>query len=352
MSLFFDVELPRRDFLLKLKVDFGTGTVGIYGPSGAGKTSLFSLLAGLEKPSSGRIVLNGRVLSDTEQKIFVPPHKRRIGVVYQEKLLFPHMTVRENLLFGRKYVEKSQRKISLNDVVALMNLSEFLDAYPKDISGGEQQRVGIGRALLTSPEMLLLDEPFNAVDNRLRLAILPYIRKVGEELKIPMLVISHDLPDIQRLTDQVFVMDKGQCLGFGHILDILGENRTILEDAGVVNTMNCSNPTFLEKGFYSCSVEGLPGREIKIPKAPSEYFKIVVPPNEIALSTEEIKGISIQNQLPGKVVSVVNSGNSLYCIIDVGIRLASKVTYHTVNEMNIREGSNIWCLFKSHAVLY
>ena len=352
MSLFFDVELPRREFLLKLQADFGRGTVGIFGPSGAGKTSLFHLLAGLEKPASGSIVLNGRVLSNVDRKIHVPPHKRRIGVVFQEKLLFPHMKVRDNLLFGQKYVEKSRGKFSLEEVASLMNLTELLDAYPRDISGGEEQRVGIGRALLTSPEMLLLDEPFNAVDTQLRRAILPYIKKAGDELNIPMLVISHDLPDIQRLTDQVFIIDKGLCMGFGHIMDILGENKAVLESAGLVNTFKCFNPQFIEPGLYGCSVEGLGKENIKVPHAPSAAFTAAVPPHEIALSRKRIEGISIQNQLPGTVHSVMQCGDSDYCIVDVGVKLAVKVTPHTVSELTIKPGTPVWCLFKAHGVIY
>ncbi len=352
MSLQVNIELPRRDFLLKIEADFGRGLVGIFGPSGAGKTSLFSLLAGIEKPAKGSIVLNGRVLSDVDKGIHIPSHERRIGMVFQEKLLFPHMKVKENLMFGVKYVKKEKRRITLEEVVELLNLGEFLDAYPSEISGGEQQRVGIGRALLTSPEMLLLDEPFNAVDTQLRLSILPYLKKIHEVLEIPMLVISHDLPDIQRLTDQIFVMEKGLCRGFGQVLDILSENRTLLESSGIVNTIQCHTPKKIEKGLYQCEVDGLPEVELKVPEAPSERFTIVVPPHEVALSSGKIDGISIQNQIKGVVTEIINSADSLYCMVDVGIKLASKVTPHTVESMNLTAGSTVWCLFKAHGIHY
>jgi molybdate transport system ATP-binding protein len=218
MSLEFDLVLPRREFELRLAANFGKELIGVFGPSGAGKTSFFNLLAGLERPSAGRIVLNGRILTDVEENLFVPVNKRRIGVVFQEKLLFPHLSVRDNLLFGRKYAKGPE--IPLESVAELLDLTTLLDARPADISGGEAQRTAIGRALLSSPELLLMDEPFNAVDSALRRSILPYLKRLGNELDIPMLVISHDLPDIRRLTEKVYLIENGRSAGFGNAADL------------------------------------------------------------------------------------------------------------------------------------
>ncbi|QEN05958.1 ATP-binding cassette domain-containing protein [Thiospirochaeta perfilievii] len=222
MGLEFDIQLERREFKLDLSAEFHNKTYGIYGHSGAGKTSLFSLLNGLLRPSTGFIKLDGETLVNVKQKIFIPPNKRRIGVVFQEKLLFPHLNVRENLEFGCRYIK--DRSISLSEVTELLGLNNLLDVMPNRISGGEQQRVAIGRAILTSPKLLLLDEPFNAVDNNLRESILPYIKRVGDSLNIPMLIISHDLPDIQRITDDIYVIEKGKKVGFGSIFDIIKSN--------------------------------------------------------------------------------------------------------------------------------
>jgi molybdate transport system ATP-binding protein len=225
MSVEFDLKLPRRDFDLELKGSFNKGITGIFGPSGAGKTTFFNLLSGLEMPEKGFVSLEGRVLTDTDKKIFIPVHKRRIGVVFQDKLLFPHLSVKDNLLFGVPF--SMGKKVSFDDVVDLLNLSSILKSKPHDISGGEQQRTAIGRALLTSPELFLFDEPFNAVDYSLRSAILPYIRSLNEILDIPILVISHDLSDLQCLTNQVFSISRGKEQGHGDLFAYLESSAVV-----------------------------------------------------------------------------------------------------------------------------
>ncbi|MBN2618088.1 MAG: ATP-binding cassette domain-containing protein, partial [Spirochaetales bacterium] len=210
----------RRDFIIDLEGSFNSNIVGIYGDSGAGKSTLFSMITGLEKPDRGRIVLNDRVLVDTQKNIYIPPHKRNIGMVFQEKLLFPHLSIKENLIFGQKYA--FVKKVNFEQVVEFLNIGHLLKSFPGNISGGEQQRVAIGRALLTSPELLLLDEPFNAVDERLRKQILPYIKNISTEFNIPILLISHDLPDIQKLTNTIYIVDKGECCGYGEIVNSKG----------------------------------------------------------------------------------------------------------------------------------
>ncbi|MBB6480140.1 ATP-binding cassette domain-containing protein [Spirochaeta isovalerica] len=202
MSLEFDLTLARREFDLHLSGEFGKGITGIFGPSGSGKTSFFNLLAGIEKPESGFIRLNDRVLADVGRKVSVPIHKRRVGYVFQDRLLFPHLTVRDNLLFGIPYTAKTG--LSFDEIVDFLDLKPLLKSKPARISGGEQQRVAIGRALLCTPDLLLLDEPFNAIDYSLRSSILATIRELGEKTDIPVLVISHDREDLVTLSDRLY----------------------------------------------------------------------------------------------------------------------------------------------------
>jgi molybdate transport system ATP-binding protein len=347
MSLLFDLQMPRRDFELNLQGEFGNETIGIFGPSGAGKTSFFSLLTGLERPRSGRIELMGRVLTDTAKNIFVPVHKRRIGVVFQEKLLFPHMTIRENMLFGEGYAR--EKRIHLDEVTDLLGLNKLLDSMPWEASGGEQQRAAIGRALLTSPDLLLLDEPFNAVDNSLRATILPYLKNLRDQLHVPFLVISHDLPDIQRLTDQIYLIDQGRCAGFGNVLDYYGDNDSVTRDSGLVNTFRLTREVSLTAGLYSCSVEGIPTLKLKVPRAPQETFSLVVHPSEIALSCGYIPNISIQNQVPGRISRLILTEDHVLCLVDVGIRIAVKISLHAVQELDLKVGDDVFCLIKALA---
>lgn len=345
MSLQFDLQLPRRDFTLNIDGEFGDQTIGIFGPSGAGKTSFFTLLAGLEKPVCGKIVLNGRVLTDTDKGIFVPVHKRKIGVVFQDKLLFPHMTIRENILFGERYA--SNKSISLEEVAELLGLTALLNTMPSEASGGEQQRAAIGRALLTSPDMLLLDEPFNAMDNSLRATILPYLRNLRDRLHIPFLVISHDLPDIQRLTDKIYFMDQGRCAGFGESLDYYGDRVT--KDSGFVNCFRLSDSKELAPGLYSCAVEGNASLRLTVPKSPGSTFSLVVSPRAVALSRTKVEGLSVRNQIRGKISRIIRTETHILCIIDAGIRIASQVTVPGAEELELEEGGDVYCLIKALA---
>ena len=348
MSLSFDLELPRREFILKLKGEMGEGILGVFGPSGAGKTSFFHLLCGLEEPRSGRIILNGRPLVDVERGINLPIHKRRIGVVFQDKRLFPHMTVKENLLFGQKYLKK--KTVSLERTAELLDLKPLLNSYPHEISGGEQQRTAIGRALLTSPELLLLDEPFNAVDNSLRVTMLPYLRRLRERMAIPMLVISHDLPDIQKLTSIVYLIEKGSCTGYGEIGNLLDRNREILFKSGPVNTFRVDRLEAEAPGLYSCAVNGASGALIKVPFRPEAGAVLTLPPHEISLSLSPVGHISIQNQIPGRIGRMIPLENRLFCTIEGGISLTAEITLQAAEELGLREGSRVYCLFKAHAV--
>ncbi len=348
MALKFDVELPRRDFLLKLEGTFEKGITGVFGPSGAGKTSFFHLLCGLENPSRGQITLNGRTIVDSEKRIFEPVHKRRMGVVFQDKRLFPHMTVRENLLFGQKYSKKET--IRLSDTLDLLDLGDLLDSYPYAISGGEQQRVAIGRALLTSPEMLLMDEPFNAVDNSRRITMLPYLKRLRDSLDIPMLVISHDLPDIQRLTSTVYLLEGGRCSGFGNIGSLMDSRHRVLFKSGPVNTFTIEESTLSAPSLYDCRVKEFPGALLKVPFAPEKGNVLTLPPHEIALSLSHAPHISMQNQIPGTLTKMISLENKLFCRVEGEMTLTAEITPHSAEELKLREGSKVYCLFKAHSL--
>ncbi len=348
MALQFDLTLPRRDFTLRAEGEFGRGITGIFGHSGAGKTSLFHMLCGLELPERGFIRLNGRILTDRERKIQVPVHKRRIGVVFQDKRLFPHMTVRENLLFGTKYLK--ERRVSLDDAVDLLELAPLLDSYPREISGGEEQRTAIGRALLTSPELLLLDEPFSGVDNSRRIALLPYLKRLRDGLDIPMLVISHDLPDIQKLTSTVYLMEKGRCIGHGDVFDLFDSRGETLSRSGIVNTFRVTETEETAPGHYLCAVAESPTARLRVPFPPERNGSLTLPPREVALARTRIENISIQNQFAGRIRKIIPLGNRLFCRIEGELPLTAEITPEAAEDLDLKEGSRVYCLFKAHAL--
>jgi molybdate transport system ATP-binding protein len=195
---------------LDVTFDVGHGLTALVGPSGAGKTTVLHVIAGLIRPDAGLVRLDADVLTDTAAGIWVPPHRRGLGYVTQEARLFPHLTVRHNLQYGRWFGGPDARHVALDDVVALLDLGPLLDRRPSRLSGGEQQRVALGRALLSRPRLLLLDEPLAAVDVGRRQDILPYLDRLRGELTIPALYVTHTLAEISGRAETVVSMDEGR----------------------------------------------------------------------------------------------------------------------------------------------
>jgi molybdate transport system ATP-binding protein len=182
----------------------------LFGPSGAGKTSMVNMAAGLLPPDQGMISLEGVVLFDSQKRINLPPEKRRLGYVFQDALLFPHLSVRSNLLYGQRLTPRQQRWIEMSQVTELLGIGHLLDRRPARLSGGEKHRVAIGRALLTSPRLLLLDEPLASVDQERKAEVLPFIAAVTKEYGLPVLYVSHDPEEISHLADTVIIVERGR----------------------------------------------------------------------------------------------------------------------------------------------
>lgn len=207
MSFEIDVTLKRGAARLSYKFEAGNGLTALFGPSGAGKTSLLDAIAGLVRPVSGRIAVSGTVLVDREQRIDLRPEQRRCGYVFQDLRLFPHMSVRANLEFGWKLAPQDQRWLSFDTALEFLGISHLLDRMPATLSGGEAQRVAIGRALLSGPRFLLMDEPLASVDAARRGEILTLIERIRDELGVPILYVSHDRAEVDRLAGRVIAID-------------------------------------------------------------------------------------------------------------------------------------------------
>ena len=198
--------LRQGEFLLDIDESLNAGITALFGPSGAGKTTVLDAIAGLRTPQSGRIAVHDRVLFDAAARINLPPHGRHVGYVPQDVALFPHMDVRRNVLYGRR----PGQKLSLETVAAMLEVGTLLERRVSDLSGGERQRVALARALMSAPELLLLDEPLAAVDVERRRRILPYLLRVRDELGIPVIYVSHDRVEVDQLADRVVMLDNGR----------------------------------------------------------------------------------------------------------------------------------------------
>jgi molybdate transport system ATP-binding protein len=204
-------------FLLDAAFTTHATVTALFGPSGSGKTTILSLIAGLRRPDNGRVLLGQRVLFDSAGRVNVPPQARGIGYVFQEHLLFPHLNVRRNLLYGWRRKPVAARSIPIERVVKILDLDELLDRMPHTLSGGQRQRVALGRALLCGPELLLLDEPLASVDDELKERVLNYLERVLHEWRLPTLLVTHDLDDVKKLAQWVVRMEKGRVTSEGPV---------------------------------------------------------------------------------------------------------------------------------------
>ena len=229
-----NISLPVADFCIEVDVELQSQVTAIFGPSGAGKTSLLDLIAGLRRPASAFIQLDNRVLTDTAQKTLVPPRLREMGYVPQDLALFPHLSVRQNLLYGRKSETRAGPLFSLGHITDVLEIQPLAGRRVTELSGGEKQRVALARALLTSPRLLLLDEPLRSLDEALKAKIIPYLQRVRGEFQLPMLYVTHDRQEVLALCDEVLELKRGR---------ITKRTRATAQDWPIINSEPIGNWT-------------------------------------------------------------------------------------------------------------
>jgi molybdate transport system ATP-binding protein len=217
-----DVSKQLGDFSLRASFASEGRVTGLFGASGAGKTSLINMIAGLLKPDRGVVTLDGETLDDTSARVHVPPHRRRIGYVFQDARLFPHLDVRHNLDYGRRMNRLADDPAQRKRIVDLLDIGDLLDRRPGQLSGGERQRVAFGRALLSKPRLLLLDEPLGSLDEGRKVEILPYLVRLRDEAGIPMVYVSHDAAELRQLATQIVLLRRGQIAAFGGVKVLTG----------------------------------------------------------------------------------------------------------------------------------
>ncbi len=220
------ISLRLASFTLRVDIDINGGAVAIFGPSGAGKTSLLDLIAGLRRPESALIELDGQVLADTAKGISIPARARRIGYMPQDLALFPHMDVRQNLLYGHKSGGDLNGLFSFQHVTEVLEIQALIERSVLELSGGEKQRVALGRALMTAPRLLLLDEPLASLDEALKAKILPYLVRVRDEFRVPMLYVTHNRQEVMALCDEVLEMNAGQITSRSNVRDFSTSHRS------------------------------------------------------------------------------------------------------------------------------
>ena len=353
------LRLGENDFLFNTEIQ--EGITGIFGPSGAGKTTLMKVIAGIETIQSGRLVFNDRVLSDMKKRHHVSPSRRNMGVVFQEHFLFPHLTVEKNLRYSEPYLKKRRKVIAFDAVVQLLDIQGLLSKMPFQLSGGERQRVAIGRALLSQPQMMLMDEPFSNLDRDRRRQIISYLLEINRRFEIPLLIISHDLEDILKLTRSFVILDRGCIRTTGHYLDIAdsGAAPELISHKRFINVLELTHSHYDEAGRINYFVNN-DASPPAVLAADSDSFagkpdrgktvRLCIFPDDIALSKRPISDISIQNQLNGKITGLKEHRSACFVFIDCGIPLTAEITLQSQKEMQLSVGKEIFCLIKAKAV--
>ena len=352
-----DVDIAQRlgEFELAVAFRAEASVVGLFGRSGSGKTSVVNALAGVSRPRRGHIVVNGETLFDSARGINLAPEKRRLGYVFQDDLLFPHLDVEANLLYGFHCAPSAARVIAPAHVIDLLGLKELLRRLPDALSGGERQRVAIGRALLAQPRLLLLDEPLASLDVLRQSEVLRYIEQLRDDLHIPMVYVSHSVGEITRLADTVVLLADGKSLAAGAVDDVMGRidlrpHTGRYEAGAVIETIVASHD--LRYGLTTLRFEG---GELIVPNVEAlagERVRVRIRARDVSLAIGPPARISILNVLKGSLVAIANEDGP---IVDVQLRvgdaaLLARITRRSRIELGLAEGQEIYALIKAVSI--
>ncbi len=350
----FEIAVERSGFSLQASGAFGPGITAVFGPSGAGKTTLLGAIAGSVSPSSGRISLFGRTLFSSDQKTNLPPERRRVGFVYQDAALFPHMTVEKNIAYGHRLTSKQRRRLIPSELCDLLGISNLLQRRPADLSGGEKQRVALARTLAASPELLLLDEPTSSLDVRLRGIVMGYLKLVHRELAMPMVYVSHSISEVLAIADSVLMLDHGKVQGFDNPRRLLNRISTADEDADAGTVDNILDGQVIESHSNGAPGKVSVGDARLVASTGQRQFgeKVVlaIGSREIIIATEQLSGISARNILQGNVVAVDGTGQQRTVTVDCGTNLMAEVTVAAVDELGLEPGKDVYLVIKSSSI--
>ncbi|MBP0447016.1 molybdenum ABC transporter ATP-binding protein [Roseomonas sp. SSH11] len=330
------------------------GVTAVFGPSGCGKSTLLAAVAGLLHPDEGRLALDGAVLLDTAARIAAPPERRRCGVVFQDARLFPHLSVETNLRYGLRRAPRGAEGPGLEEITALLGIGHLLARRPAALSGGEKQRVALGRALLSRPRILLMDEPLAALDAARRAEVLPYLARVRDRFRLPMLYVTHALDEVDRLADHLVLLQAGRVLASGPVEELAARTDLPLlatrRDAGAL--LACvvlgHDPA---RGLTRL---GFAGGELRVPLqdgAPGTPIRVRVRARDVAVATEEPRGLSVQNILPATLEAIEPMG-ALEAVLRLRIGealLLARITADAAARLGLHPGQRIWALVKSVA---
>ncbi|WEZ82448.1 molybdenum ABC transporter ATP-binding protein [Rhizobium sp. 32-5/1] len=352
-----EVETRHRLASFSLDAAFSSegGVTALFGRSGSGKTTLINIIAGLLRPNIGRIVLDGDVIVDTHQGIFTPPHRRRFGYVFQESRLFPHLNVRRNLTYGRWFAGRTDAGQSFDKIIDLLGVEPLLERAPANLSGGEKQRIAIGRALLSNPRLLLMDEPFAALDDARKSEILPYLERLRDETDIPVVYVSHSVTEVARLANRVIALENGRVTAAGDAASVLSlsalspmigkrEAGAVIE--GVVETDDH------EPRLTVIRARDTLFRVPKISLADGRDIRLHIAARDVMLATKRPEGLSALNIIEGTIAEIAEEENGAIDVrVDCGGNIiVSRITGFSGERLGLSIGMPVHLVIKSVAL--
>ena len=352
-----EVALGHRLGAFRLDVAFEApaGVTALFGRSGSGKTTVVDAVAGLLAPERGRVALEGRTLLDTEAGVRVPAHRRRVGYVFQDARLFPHLSVRRNLLFGRRFAPRGAALEEPGRVVDLLGIGPLLERRPGALSGGERQRVAIGRALLAGPRLLLMDEPLASLDEPRRAEILPHLERLRDEARVPILYVSHSVAEVARLATTVVVLEGGRVVRAGPAAEVLADPEAVpalgRREAGAVLPARVAGHDETD-GLTELAVSGgrlwLP----RIDAPPGALLRVRIEAQDVILALAPPEGVSALNVLPA-TVTAIREGEGPGAAVGLRAgedRLLARITRRSVRALALAPGAQVYAVLKAMSV--
>jgi molybdate transport system ATP-binding protein len=347
-----DVKLKKSFGAFDVDVEFSSDSMGITvlaGPSGSGKTTIINMISGLVKPDEGCIFINGRLLFDSVKNINCPVAHRQCGYIFQEGRLFPHMNVRRNMLYG-----KHSDRAMLNETAKLLGIEHLLDRMPANLSGGEKQRVAIGRALLMKPQVLLMDEPLASLDPERQEELMAYIDRLPEQFGIPVFYVTHSTREILRLSDRLIRIENGRVRSSGSPGGEYYGPGSSDDNGEYVSVFDCSVKSYDNK--FGILTAGFAGGTIRIlaDERPAESkIRIAVKASDVTISMDRPENISTTNIFRGTVRSLEeNGGHSVLVLNDIGAPLAARVSRASAVRLGLKPGKKVYLLVKVVSMIY
>ena len=341
-------------FLLDVSLEVPASITILFGPSGAGKSTLLDCIAGLVRPDDGRIVAGGVVLFDFSASTHVPVQKRRIAYVFQALALFPHLSVEENVAYGLSHLREEERRERVEEILTSFRVGNLRKKKPREISGGEKQRIALARSLVTEPRVLLLDEPLTGLDAELKSAIVDDLRAWNAAKRIPILYVTHSREEVDALGERVMAIENGRVVSAGAPIDVLDAPRRkrLAQAAGFENLLAGTVLDLREADGVMRVRLGETACEIEVPlgyAAAGDRVRVAIRAGDILLATEQPRALSARNVIEGRIASLEPRGTVVVARVDCGVWFSAHVTPGAVRALELAAGQRVWLILKTHS---